>query len=270
MTGSTFTHDGVTLAYDDLAPEGGAAETVLLVHGFASNRREGWRRTGWYDALQARGARCVALDLRGHGESEKLYDPAAYARERLAADVLALIDHLQLSSVDLVGYSLGARTAFVAAQAAPGRISRLVLGGVGESWLTPEDPEAQASMAEAFLTEDPETIAEPMLRGFRAFVDQQGEDRRAIAACARALVTAPPTPAQLNGLAMPVLVVAGARDRLAGAPEPLAACLADGRAVTVPGCDHFSAIPHALTKAAVFDFFDGVLEADGDPFARSF
>jgi pimeloyl-ACP methyl ester carboxylesterase len=266
----SFSHDGVTLAYDDIAPQGGATETVLLVHGFTSNRREGWRRTGWYDALQGRGARCIALDLRGHGESEKLYEPEAYARDRLAADVLALIDHLELPSVDLVGYSLGARTAFKAALAAPGRVSRLALGGVGETWLEPEDPEAQASMAHAFLTDDPDSISEPMLRGFRAFVEQQGEDRRAIAACAMALVAPPPTPAELRSLAMPVLVAAGARDRLAGDPEPLAACCADGRAVTIPGCDHFSAIPHALTKAAVFDFFDGVLEAGGDPFARSF
>ena len=32
--------------------------------------------------------------------------------------------------------------------------------------------------------------------------------------------------------------------------------------LTVPGCDHFSAIPHALTKAAVFDFLDGLLDDD--------
>jgi len=32
--------------------------------------------------------------------------------------------------------------------------------------------------------------------------------------------------------------------------------------VTIPGCDHFSAIPHALTKAAVFDFLDGMMDDD--------
>jgi pimeloyl-ACP methyl ester carboxylesterase len=125
-------------------------------------------------------------------------------------------------------------------------------------------------MADALLTDDPDSIPEPTLRGFRTFVDQQGEDRRAIAACSLALVVPPPAPHQLRSLPMPVLVVAGARDSLAGDPDPLAACCADGRSVTVPGCDHFSAIPHGLTKAAVFDFFDGVLEADRDPFARSF
>jgi pimeloyl-ACP methyl ester carboxylesterase len=64
----------------------------------------------------------------------------------------------------------------------------------------------------------------------------------------------------LSALSMPVLVVAGARDELAGDPEDLARAMPDGRAVTLPGCDHFSTIPHALFKAAVFDFLDGTIE----------
>jgi hypothetical protein len=56
------------------------------------------------------------------------------------------------------------------------------------------------------------------------------------------------------------------QDRLAGDPEGLAARFAYGKGVTLPGCDHFSAIPHGLTKAAVFDFLDGV--DDEDPWGR--
>jgi hypothetical protein len=48
--------------------------------------------------------------------------------------------------------------------------------------------------------------------------------------------------------------------------EGLAARFAYGKGVTLPGCDHFSAIPHGLTKAAVFDFLDGV--DDEDPWGR--
>jgi hypothetical protein len=67
-------------------------------------------------------------------------------------------------------------------------------------------------------------------------------------------------------LPMPVLVVAGAGDAMAGDPQGLADVFPHGHAVTVPGCDHFSAIPHALTKAAVFDFLDGLLDDDFPPF----
>jgi hypothetical protein len=61
---------------------------------------------------------------------------------------------------------------------------------------------------------------------------------------------------------MPVLVVAGVGDEGAGRPEGLAELFPRGKAMAIPGCDHFSAIPHGLTKAAVFDFLDGLLDDD--------
>jgi hypothetical protein len=59
--------------------------------------------------------------------------------------------------------------------------------------------------------------------------------------------------------------VAGQGDDLAGDPAGLARIFPRGHAVTITGCDHFSAIPHALTKAAVFDFLDGLIGADEFP-----
>jgi hypothetical protein len=54
--------------------------------------------------------------------------------------------------------------------------------------------------------------------------------------------------------------VAGSRDEMAGDPQELADAIPGAKAVTLPACDHFSAIPHALFKAAVFDFLEGWLE----------
>jgi pimeloyl-ACP methyl ester carboxylesterase len=54
--------------------------------------------------------------------------------------------------------------------------------------------------------------------------------------------------------------VTGARDALAGDPRALAEAIPGARAVTVPGCDHFSLVAHALFKASAFDFLDGTLE----------
>jgi pimeloyl-ACP methyl ester carboxylesterase len=265
---ATFTSDGLTLAYDDINPPD-AERTIVLVHGFASNRNEGWRRTGWYGAFERRRVRCVALDQRGHGESDKPHEPQAYTRQKLAADLAALFDHLGLQRADVFGYSMGTRTAMQMAIDAPERISNLILGGIGERLFQPRPAASQGegssmSMAEAMLADDPEAIAQPMLRSFRQFADEQGEDRRALAAFTEA---ANPTLDReaLERLPMPVLVVAGQRDQGAGDPEGLARIFPDGKGVTIPGCDHFSAIPHALTKAAVFDFLDGLLD---DPWAR--
>jgi len=256
------TSDGLTIAYDDIAPPD-YERAILLVHGFASNRNEGWRRTGWYGAFERRRFRCIALDQRGHGESGKPHDAESYGRQRLARDVVELIDHLGINRVDLFGYSMGARTAAQAALDAPERFSNLILGGVGHKLLE-ESPSSRGDvMARAMLAEDPESISEPYLRSFRQFADEQGEDRQALAAFTQ--VRNPPLDtAGFAGLPMPVLVVAGQRETN-GDPEQLAQAFADGRGVVIPGCDHFSAIPHAMTKAAVFDFIDGVLD---DPWTR--
>jgi len=64
----------------------------------------------------------------------------------------------------------------------------------------------------------------------------------------------------LMAIRRPTLVIAGARDQLAGPPQGLADAIAGAKAVTIPGCDHFSMIAHGLFKASVFDFFDGWLE----------
>jgi len=255
--------NGVTLAYDDLGPAG-APRTILLLHGFSSNRNEGWRRTGWYGAMERRGTRVIALDQRGHGESAKPHDPAAYGREQLAADAMALLDHLGVSRCDVLGYSMGTRTAMQAALDAPGRVSNLLLGGVGGRLFDPA-PVAGETLADAMRAVDPETIRTPLLRSFRQFADEQGEDRLALAACTEA-VSPPLAPSDLARLPMPVLVFAGARDELAGDPQVLASCFPNGRAISLAGCDHFSAIPHAGAKAAVFDFLDGLLDDDFPPF----
>jgi pimeloyl-ACP methyl ester carboxylesterase len=248
--------DGVTLAYDDIGPRDNG-RPVILVHGFASNRNENWRRVGWYGALERRRLRFIAFDARGHGESGKPHDPAAYAGSRMADDLFALMDHLQIARADVLGYSMGAGLALTAALARPDRFGDLILGGVGGKFFDPSPP--GHPMADAMETASPDQIVNPMLRSFRQFADDQGEDRLALAACSRA-VKQKPSASDLSGLKAHTLVIAGVRDELAGDPQKLAALMPDARAVTLPGCDHFSAIPHGLFKAAVFDFLDGELD----------
>src|SRR5258708_26144368 len=102
---ASFQSGGLALAYDDIRPSGAEIGTVVLVHGFATNREENWRRLGWLGAFERKGWRTVALDLRGHGQSDKPHDPAMYARADMVGDILALMDHLRLGRVDLMGYS---------------------------------------------------------------------------------------------------------------------------------------------------------------------
>jgi pimeloyl-ACP methyl ester carboxylesterase len=248
---------GVAIAYDDIGAA--TSKPMLLIHGFSSNRDEAWKRTGWYAALERRGQRLIAPDLRGHGQSAKPHDPALYGRDQLLGDLIALLDHLDVQRADVFGYSMGARLALGLALAAPERVDHLIVGGIGGRLFLPSPRDDR--MGQAMEADDPESIAEPML-SFRHFADEQGEDRLALAAFTRAPGSAFAAE-DLFAIRSPTLVAAGARDALAGDPQALADAIPGARAVSLPGCDHFNAIPHALLKASVFDFLDGYLD---DPF----
>ncbi len=259
---ASFTSGGLNIAYDDIRPEGGESATVVLVHGFATSRAENWRRLGWYAAFERKGWRTVALDLRGHGESDKPHEATAYGRTNLMGDIVGLMDHLELGRVDLMGYSMGARLSLETALAHPGRVANLIVGGIGGRMLpggAPPPPAGTMTMAEAMRVEDPQSITEKTLKGFRLFADGQGEDRLALAACSEGQGWSPDLE-DLAALRPPALVVAGSLDQMAGDPQALADAIPGAKSVTLPACDHFTAIPHALFKAAVFDFLEGWLD----------
>ena len=262
---ATFvTARGLEIAYDDIGSKD--LKCVVLAHGFSSNRQEGWLRTGWYAAIEQRRERLIALDFRGHGQSAKSHDPADYDQSEMAGDIVALMDHLGVERADLIGFSMGARLSLIAALDHGRRFNNLVLAGIGARLFDP--PRATGAMAEAMQADKADDIQNPLLRSFRQFADEQGEDRLALAACSqgRARDIAPD---DLFGLQLPTLVIAGARDLLAGSPEGLAEAIPGALAVSAPGCDHFGAITSGLVKGKTFDFLDGWLALDeGGPSGR--
>jgi pimeloyl-ACP methyl ester carboxylesterase len=71
----------------------------------------------------------ILVDARGHGDSDKLHDPAAYPLETRAADVVAVFGALDIVRSHYWGYSMGGWIGFGMAKFAPERIDRLVIGG---------------------------------------------------------------------------------------------------------------------------------------------
>lgn len=244
---ATFDADGVRLAYDDT----GAGDPVVLVHGFASSRRETW--DGWPEALVDAGHRVLALDVRGHGESDKSHDSAAYGPDELAGDVVALLDHLALDAAHLVGYSMGARISMHVLLDHPERVQRAVLAGVGERTLHEE--RYSGGIADALAADDPREIADPTARQFRTFAAERGNDLDALAACRRA--TQPGLSLDAGDLAAirtPVLVAAGAEDELVGDPSPLADAIPGAESLAVTGRDHLSTAGDESFRDAVLAF----------------
>src|SRR5499426_1683388 len=127
MTMPTFHNGRVEISFLDE----GAGEPIVLIHGFASSKEVNWVQPSWVATLTKAGRRVIALDNRGHGASSKLYDPAAYHSARMAEDLRALLDHLDLARADVMGYSMGARITAFFALAYPARLRRAVFGGLG-------------------------------------------------------------------------------------------------------------------------------------------
>lgn len=251
--------DGVSLAFERHGPENQkSAPAVMLVHGFGSSRLQNWKSTGWFGGLTEAGFSIVAMDCRGHGDSGKPHDPAVYGHDRMADDVVAVMDACGLTQPFVCGYSMGGFIGLRLLAAHADRVARLALCGVGETYLQDRitAPEARATLADALLTDDPASLTDTRAKMFRAFADQPGKDRLALAACMRAMSPHLPA-ATLAALKGPILVVCGEKDDTSGSPEPLAAALPGGVAVHIAGRDHMSAVGDKNTRQAVIGFFRG-------------
>jgi pimeloyl-ACP methyl ester carboxylesterase len=248
MTSYVENKEGVRIAYESV----GQGIPVLLIHGFGSSRVQNWRATGWYEAVAGRGFRVLAMDCRGHGDSDKPHDPAMYGYAHMAGDALAVLEAAGAGQAHIIGYSMGGHLGLEILMNHSQVLRRLVVAGVGETYL--HNPfRARLAIADALLEPDIDRIADPTQKMFRAFAGQPGKDRAALAACMRGerhVWSAD----ELAQATRPVLVVCGANDRISGAPGPLSAVFAEGRAVEVPGRDHMSAVGDKRTKEAALEF----------------
>ena len=243
----SFQNGSVQIAYLDE----GEGEPIVLVHGFASNKEVNWVTPGWFTTLKAAGRRVIALDNRGHGQSDKLYDPTEYHTTKMAGDVRALIAHLGLSRADVMGYSMGARIAAFLAHEHPEVTRSIVLGGIGMHLI--EGVGLPTSIADALEAPSLADVIDPQGRLFRAFAEQTKSDRRALAACIRGSRQVL-TREQAASIRVPALVAVGTRDTVAGSPEVLAAIMPQARALPIPNRDHMLATGDKVFKAGVLEF----------------
>jgi pimeloyl-ACP methyl ester carboxylesterase len=242
-----FRHDGLDIAFLDE----GAGDPVVLIHGFASNAVANWVHPSWMTTLTGAGRRAIALDLRGHGASTKLYDPSAYHSATMAEDVRALVDHLALKEMDIMGYSMGARVAAYLALAHSERVRSVIFGGLGSRLVEREGlPDAIAEALEASSLAD---VRDQVGRTFRIFAEQTGSDLGALAACIRGSRQTL-TQEEVESIRMPALVAVGSKDMIAGSAQELAAMLPAGEALEIPGRDHMLSVGDRVFKTGVLSF----------------
>ncbi|MDG2513522.1 alpha/beta fold hydrolase [Sphingobium yanoikuyae] len=226
----------------------GEGRDLVLIHGYFSNAWTNWIRYGHAAKLVEAGFRLIMPDLRGHGESGKPHDAAAYPADALTDDNLALVEQMGLTDYDLGGYSLGARTTvrMLARGATPRRV---ILAGMGLRGLTRTldkggyykkvltnlgtfERGTSEWMTEAFLkTTKGDPVA--MLHILNTFVDTDE--------------------ATIAGFQQPTEVICGADDQDNGIAQELVDALPNGRYVEIPG-NHMNAVTRNELGQAMVDF----------------
>lgn len=226
----------------------GEGRDLVLIHGYFSNAWTNWIRYGHAARLVEAGFRLILPDLRGHGESAKPHDAAAYPPDALTDDNLALVEQMGLTDYDLGGYSLGARTTvrMLARGATPrrvilagmglrGLVKTLDKGGYYKNVLTNLGTFERGTsewMTEAFLkTTKGDPVA--MLNILNTFVDTDA--------------------ATIASFQQPTEIICGADDQDNGIAQELAETLPNGRYVEIPG-NHMNAVTRKELGQAMVDF----------------
>lgn len=207
-----------------------AGKPVILLHGLFSSAHVNWIKFGTAAQLAAAGFECLMPDLRAHGMSAAPRDPTAYPPDVLVRDLEALVVHLGLTDYDLVGFSLGSRTA-ARAVIAGARPRRLVLSGMGLEGL------AGWAQRQAFFLEmlsrygtirpgDPAYVAQQFLK-------TMGTDPLAARLLLGTMEDTPPE--ALSAITMPTLVLCGDKDNDNGSADRLAGALPNAHRAIIPG-----------------------------------
>jgi pimeloyl-ACP methyl ester carboxylesterase len=115
--------NGLTVHYAEYGSPDGAP--VVFLHGWPDS----WFSFSLVLPLLPGGLRAVAVDQRGFGDSDR--PESGYAIPEMGADVIALLDALEIERATLIGHSFGSFVARQAAIAQPGRMAALVLIGTG-------------------------------------------------------------------------------------------------------------------------------------------
>lgn len=225
----------------------GEGPSVLLLHGVGGRFDES-RFRFLVDALRGR-YRLIGVDVRGHGESGKPHDAAAYGAE-LAEDVIRVLDHLDIRDAHVIGYSMGGIIALDAAASHPDRFRSLTL--LGQGWTSANELAQMAAAAEALAKTDTSAMPDAEREPYRR------NDIQAIAALAAAYPALGVDRAQVDRIDMPVLALLGSEDPRIERALRLRAELPATRLEILPGRTHGSVIDDAGYATTIRAFLDDI------------
>ena len=211
----------------------GSGPPVVLIHGLLSSAQMNWTLPG-ITADVAKHYKVIALDCRGHGQSDKPMDESVYG-PAMAEDVVHLLDHLGIPKAHIVGYSMGGMIALKLAVLHPERVESLLICGMG--WLK-----------EGGLQQD-------FWNGIPAR-DKNGRGL-AVTACMHGMARLAVTENEVKALKMPAAIIIGEKDPVKKLyVEPLTVIRPDWPVTIIPNAGHIICVTKPEFREAVVKTLD--------------
>lgn len=209
--------------------------TVVLLHGFTASGEADFPHERWAAVLAEAGRPTLVVDLPGHGRSPALPEGGFSTSDALAAIAGAITDNTQ-GTVDLVGYSLGARLAWDLAGRELVDAGRVLLGGLSaqEPFEAVDTEAAKAYFAGGPAPEDPLTAMMSQM------MSAPGADSASLLSLVAGMGREPFDPGATPP-AVPTLLIAGQEDPMTEGLEQVATQLPEGTLERVPG-DHVAVL----------------------------
>lgn len=232
------------------------APPVLLLHGWGCSAFT-WRHL--VRPLASAGWRAIAIDLRGHGLSDRPADLAKYRRDDMVAHLAATMDALGIVSAPIIAHSMGGAVAMGLALAQPNRVTRMALfGAVGfgvvdrAAWSQLLPPSLTGALLPHRIPRWAVKFALRHSRGDDSAFDEQEVDEywaptqfpeflNAMRLLLHGFSWSPWTPTELAEIRQPLLLMFGDRDPVVR-PQPvvptLARCLPSAQLHVAHGAGH--------------------------------
>jgi pimeloyl-ACP methyl ester carboxylesterase len=236
----------------------GNGPPLVLAHGLTDSS-ETWYERGYVAELKLK-YRLVLIDARGHGQSDKPHDPRSYTPEKVASDIVVVLDDLGLKTAAYWGYAIGGRYGFALARHALDRVACFVIGASSASTASPHPAEPgkesplmtalRGGPNEVIKVYGEESMSPPPRDRLLA------NDMAALIACLQqAPLIAEGLSDVIGKIAVPTLLYAGTADPVHDPARQSASGIAGAQFVSLPGLNHIAAMARSdlvLTQVEPF------------------
>lgn len=251
--------NGIEIGYDDV----GSGLPVVFVHAFPLNR------TMWAPQVSAllERCRCIAVDLRGFGESSQR---PPYSMDQYADDVVGVLEQLKVERAVVVGCSMGGYVSFAMWRRHPGRIRALVLAATKATADTEEAAEKRRTLIATARSQGSIAVANLQIASLIGKTSREKQPdtydavhrmiaqapAEGIVGALEAMMQRPDSTQLLPAIGVPTLIVVGEED----VPTPpkesraMAAAIPGSRLEIIEGAGHLAnlerpaAFNHVLTE----------------------